>query len=115
MHIPGAGIERFDCVLFESFPCCLLSLAQETCEKSGHLQKYDMKQRRVAKRWFVLRGSELKYYRAKETFFGIGGPRGVIDLGGWCRLSRCVRPTTFQARILNALSSSAAFNIRVTL
>ena len=91
-HFDEAGLESFSLNHTDSS----LLHAQEACEKSGHLQKYDMKQRRVAKRWFVLRGSELKYYRAKETFFGIGGPRGVIDLGGWCRLSRCVRPTAFQ-------------------
>ena len=57
-------------------------------EKSGYLNKMDPKQKRWSRRWFVLRGSELKYYRTKDAFFGLKRPKGVINLDSWCKLSR---------------------------
>ena len=57
-------------------------------EKSGYLNKMDPKQKRWNRRWFVLKGSELKYYRNKDSFYSLKRPRGVINLDLWCKLSR---------------------------
>lgn len=54
------------------------------------------KQKHWTRRWFVLKGSELKYYRSKESFFGMNRPRGTIDLTSWCKLTRDEDTAAFQ-------------------
>ena len=58
-------------------------------EKSGYLNsKIAPKQKHWTKRWFILKGSELKYYRTREYFFGYKRPKGLVNLALCCQLSR---------------------------
>ena len=49
--------------------------------------------KRYTRRWFVLKSSELKYYRShKDT----KRPRGVIKLDSWCRLTKLKSKDAFE-------------------
>ena len=65
---------------------------QTVVEKSGFLNKMGPEKKRWTRRWFVLKGSELKYYRSKDQ----KRTRGVINLDSWCKLSRIGTPEAFQ-------------------
>ena len=51
----------------------------------GYLTKLDSRRRPGKRRWFVLVGSELKYYRSKES--SLDRPRKTINLNTWCKLA----------------------------
>jgi hypothetical protein len=51
----------------------------------GYLTKLDSRLRPGKRRWFVLAGQELRYYRSKEA--SLGRPRKVINLNSWCKLA----------------------------
>lgn len=53
-------------------------------EHSGYLAKLDGRLKAGRRKWFVLKGSELKYYKNKEGSFG--RPRRTINLSSWCKL-----------------------------
>ena len=54
-------------------------------EHSGYLAKLDGRLKAGRRKWFVLKGSELKYYKNKEGSFG--RPRRTINLSSWCKLA----------------------------
>ena len=61
-----------------------LSLRQGV-DHCGYLTKLDSRLRPGKRRWFVLVGQELRYYRSKEA--SLGRPRKVINLNSWCKLA----------------------------
>lgn len=82
------------------------------------MHKLDPRLKHWTKRWFVLRGKELKYYRSKvcesvgvlRVLMREGGkrniivlfqehscnPKGVVNLGAWCRITRHELTSSFQ-------------------
>lgn len=64
-----------------SLPLCL----SQRVEHCGYLTKLDLRLRPGKRRWFVLTGTELRYYRNKESSFG--RPRKIISLNSWCKLA----------------------------
>ena len=57
----------------------------QASEKMGYLNKMGPEnKKRFTRRWFVLKGSELKYYRSHKD---MKRPRGVIKLDSWCKLT----------------------------
>ena len=68
-----------------SLPPSLPLFLLQRCDHSGYLTKLDSRLRPGKRRWFVLAGSELRYYRNKESSFG--RPRKTINLNSWCKLA----------------------------
>ena len=68
-----------------------LHLYIQTTEKSGYLKKMDLKFRNWNRRWFVLKGTELKYYKPNRIAL-----KGVINLDSWCKLAKGQSPEIFQ-------------------
>ena len=63
-------------------------------EKRGYLNKMGPEnKKRYNRRWFVLTGSELKYYRSHKD---LKRPRGVIKLESWCKLTKLKSPDAFE-------------------
>ena len=62
-------------------------------KKSGYLRKMDPKPKRL---WFVLNGTELKYYRNKESFFKPNRAKATVSLESWCKLSRLSGGSSFE-------------------
>ena len=62
-------------------------------DKMGYLKMMDQKlnSKNWNRRWMVLKGSELKYYKPNKKTM-----KGVINLDTWCKLSKCSTPDTFQ-------------------
>lgn len=52
-------------------------------EKSGFLRKMDFKLKNWKRRWFVLKDTELKYYKPNKRAL-----KGSISLDCWCKLVR---------------------------
>lgn len=69
----------------------LHSLIFQTTEKSGYLRKMDIKLRKWNRRWFVLKDTELKYYKPNKKAL-----KGVINLDSWCKLVKSQNPESFQ-------------------
>lgn len=63
----------------------------QTTEKSGYLRKMDIKLRKWNRRWFVLKDTELKYYKPNKKAL-----KGVINLDSWCKLVKSQNPESFQ-------------------
>lgn len=62
-----------------------LSPPTQRVDHCGYLTKLDSRLRPGKKRWFVLAGSEFRYYRNKES--SLGRPRKIINLNSWCKLA----------------------------
>lgn len=60
-------------------------------EKSGYLRKMDIRLRNWNRRWFVLKDTELKYYKPNRRAL-----KGVINLDSWCKLIKGQSPDSFQ-------------------
>jgi hypothetical protein len=63
------------------------------CEKQGYLHKLDPKLKHWTKRWFILKGKELKYFSKKGNQCRA---KGVINLGTWCKITRNELASSFQ-------------------
>jgi hypothetical protein len=61
------------------------SSSSKGVDHCGYLTKLDSRLRPGKRRWFVLVGQELRYYRSKEA--SLGRPRKVISLNSWCKLA----------------------------
>ena len=60
----------------------------------GYLNKIGPEnKKRFTRRWFVLKGSELKYYRSHKD---MKRPRGVIKLDSWCKLTNLKSQEAFE-------------------
>ena len=94
MHKPPTCLPHHTHTLHHIHVTCLLhaTCMHITCtleqanEKMGYLNKMGPEnKKRYNRRWFVLKGSELKYYRSHKD---LKRPRGVIKLDSWCKLSK---------------------------
>lgn len=63
-------------------------------EKQGYMHKLDPRLKHWTRRWFVLKGKELKYYSKKAT--SLSKAKGVINLETWCRITRHEMTSSFQ-------------------
>lgn len=60
----------------------------------GYLNKMGPEnKKRYNRRWFILKGSELKYYRSHKDQ---KRPRGVINLSSWCKLTKLNSQEAFE-------------------
>lgn len=50
----------------------------------------DIRLRNFNRRWFVLKGTELKYYKPNKKAL-----KGVINLDSWCKLMKGQSPESF--------------------
>ncbi|XP_051876167.1 pleckstrin homology domain-containing family H member 1 isoform X2 [Pristis pectinata] len=70
------------------------SNCNEPLEKSGYLLKMGGRVRTWKRRWFMLRNSEILYYKSPSDV--IRKPQGRIELGSSCRIVRGEGAQTFQ-------------------
>ncbi|XP_069773279.1 pleckstrin homology domain-containing family H member 1 isoform X2 [Narcine bancroftii] len=70
------------------------SNCNEPLEKSGYLLKMGGRVRTWKRRWFMLRNSEILYYKSPSDV--IRKPQGQIELGSSCRVVRGEGAQTFQ-------------------
>ncbi|XP_078262285.1 pleckstrin homology domain-containing family H member 1 isoform X2 [Rhinoraja longicauda] len=70
------------------------SNSNEPLEKSGYLLKMGGQVRTWKRRWFMLRNSEILYYKSPSDV--IRKPQGRIELGSSCRVVRGEGAQTFQ-------------------
>ena len=107
-----------------SFWECLCTQTQLLGEKQGYMHKLDPRLKNWTRRWFVLKGKELKYYRSKVCQFlslslslsplscsfvifpsdtqecwNCAKPKGIINLAQWCRITRHEMTSSFQVSV----------------
>ncbi|XP_018589777.2 pleckstrin homology domain-containing family H member 1 isoform X2 [Scleropages formosus] len=70
------------------------SAAPEPLEKSGYLLKMGSRVKAWKRRWFVLKNSEMLYYKSPSDV--IWKPQGQMELNSSCRIARGEGAQTFQ-------------------